>query len=73
MAENLHETNLHEYVIAQLAACKGEGEWKAIEAATGVSYHTIAKIFQRQIVDPKVSKLQTLANYFRGREQEAAA
>lgn len=57
------ETDLLGYVRGNLERSKGR--WKEISGATGVPYDTIAKIFQRQIKDPKISKLQVLANYFR--------
>ncbi len=64
------ETDILDYVLVKLEQSKGR--WPAIAADTGVPYDTITKIAQRQIEDPKVSKLQTLANYFRAQEQAAA-
>jgi len=64
------ETNLLEYVLRKLE--ESRGTWPDIAEKTGVPYDTITKIAQRKIEDPKVSKLQTLADYFRGLEQAAA-
>lgn len=64
------ETNLLEYVLRKLE--ESRGTWPDIAEKTGVPYDTITKIAQRKIEDPKVSKLQTLADYFRGIEQAAA-
>lgn len=64
------ETDLLDYVLAQLEATRGQ--WPTIAKEADVPYDTITKIAQRQIEDPKVSKLQKLANYFRAREAAAA-
>jgi len=64
------ETDILDYVLSQLEQSKGR--WPAIASATGVPYDTITKIFQRQIEDPKVSKVQTLANFFRAEEKASA-
>jgi predicted transcriptional regulator len=60
--------DLLQYVLDQLESRKGQ--WPAIAEETGVPYDTITKIAQGQIEDPKVSKVQRLANYFR---EKAAA
>lgn len=64
------ESDILAYVLGQLEATRGQ--WPTIAAESGVPYDTITKIAQRQIEDPKVSKLQRLANYFRAREAAAA-
>jgi predicted transcriptional regulator len=64
------DTAILDYVLAKLEAAKGT--WPDIAEETGVPYDTIAKIFQRQIVDPKISKVQLLYNHFRAREQAVA-
>lgn len=58
------ETDILLYVRQQLEERKGT--WPTIAEETGIPYDTITKIAQRQIEDPKVSKVQVLANYFRG-------
>lgn len=63
------ETDLLGYVLAQLESHRGE--WPKIAEESGVPYDTICKVVQRQIEDPKVSKIQRLANYFRGLEAAA--
>lgn len=65
------EHDLLSYVLAKLEETRGQ--WPAIAKEADVPYDTITKIAQRQIEDPKVSKLQKLANYFRAREAAAAA
>lgn len=60
------ETDILVYVLAQLEATRGR--WPTIASESGVSYDTLTKIAQRQIEDPKVSKIQRLANYFRALE-----
>jgi hypothetical protein len=57
--------NLHQFVLAQLEARRGD--WVSIARESGVPYNTITKIAQGAIVDPRVSKLQRLANYFRAK------
>ena len=63
------ETDLLKYVLAGLERTRGT--WREVSRGSGVPYDTITKIAQRQIEDPKVSKVQRLADYFRS--QEAAA
>jgi hypothetical protein len=65
------ETDILDYVLQKLEETRGD--WPAIARESGVPYDTITKIAQRQIEDPKVGKLQRLANFFRAREREAAA
>ena len=57
------QPDLLDYVRQNLEKCKGT--WPAISRKTGVPYDTITKIVQGQIKDPKVSKVQRLANHFR--------
>lgn len=64
------ETDILDYVLRKLDETRGE--WPSIARASGVPYDTITKIVQRQIADPKVSKVQRLANFFRAREKAAA-
>jgi hypothetical protein len=58
------------YVLAQLEASRGR--WPTVAREAEVPYDTLTKIAQRQIEDPKVSKIQKLANYFKARERAAA-
>ena len=64
------ETDILDYVLAQLEQRKGT--WPQIAKDTDVAYDTITKIAQRQIDDPRVSKVQALANYFRAQEARLA-
>jgi glucose-6-phosphate dehydrogenase assembly protein OpcA len=57
------DSDILSYVLRKLEETRGQ--WPAIARASGVPYDTITKIAQRQIEDPKVNKVQRLANYFR--------
>lgn len=52
-----------DYVLAQLQVHKGR--WTAVAEETGVSKRTIEKIASGEITDPRVSKVEKLAAYFR--------
>lgn len=54
---------MHEFVLANLEAVKGE--WLTVAEGSGVSISTIRKIARRRIADPGVSLVQKLADYFR--------
>jgi predicted transcriptional regulator len=51
------------FVLSELE--KRRNTWPVVARESGVPYSTIAKIAQGQIKDPKVGKVQRLANYFR--------
>lgn len=55
--------SLHDFVIRHLLASRGN--WRAVSDATGISRRTIEKIARREIADPGVSSIETLAEYFR--------
>lgn len=55
--------SLHEYVLAELEAAKGT--WPEVSRDTGISLRTIQKISSGEIVDPGITKMERLANYFR--------
>lgn len=40
------------------------GDWVSISAASRVPYHTLTKIAQRNVVNPRIKTVQALANYF---------
>lgn len=63
--------SMHEYVVAQLIAAKGQ--WPVIAEGSGVSRRTIEKIARGEIKDPGVSHVQKLADYFRASEQGQTA
>jgi transcriptional regulator with XRE-family HTH domain len=65
------DLSLHDYVIAQLQARKGE--WRGIAEATGISRSMIVKIAQRRVKDPGVSFIERLVKYFRAQEARKAA
>jgi transcriptional regulator with XRE-family HTH domain len=55
--------SIYEYVMAELERSKGR--WPAVAEGSGVSRRTIEKIARREIVDPGISHIEKLANYFR--------
>lgn len=55
--------NLHAYVLERLEAAKGK--WPEVAVGSGVSKRTIEKIARKEIVDPGISHVQALADYFR--------
>lgn len=63
------DTNIYDYVMSQLDAARGR--WPEVAEASGVSKRTIEKIARREIVDPGVSHVQKLADYFHGQEGHA--
>lgn len=54
------------YVKRRLEAARGK--WPQIAEDTGVPYFTITNIVQGKSVDPRVSSLQPLVDYFRARD-----
>jgi hypothetical protein len=61
----MNET-MHEYVIRNLETAKYR--WPAVARGADVSKRTLEKIARREIVDPGVSKIQKLHDYFRAKE-----
>jgi hypothetical protein len=57
------ETTLHDFVISGLQ--KRKSTWPAIARETGVPYPTIGKIARREIKDPGVTSVETLARHLR--------
>lgn len=55
-------TPMHQFVIDQLLS--STQTYLEIAEATGLSDRTIAKIARQEIVDPGVSHVETLAQYF---------
>lgn len=53
---------MHDYVLRQLEGAKGR--WPKVAEESGVSIRTIEKIARREIIDPGVSHVQKLADYF---------
>lgn len=58
------------YVLDQLQSSKGSLPKVAEE--TGINYRTLLKVASGETKDPGVSLVQTLYDYFRAREAEAA-
>jgi hypothetical protein len=61
--------SMHDYVVDQLQAAKGE--WSRVAEETGMSKRTIEKIARREFRDPGVSFIERLNSYFKDREQTA--
>jgi len=53
------------YVLAELEVYKGK--WPTVAVGSGVPYKTLTKIAQRETLDPGVSNVQKLHDYFRKR------
>lgn len=65
------EKTLLEYVLESLEASRGK--WAEVAEGSGVPYHTLTKIAQKQIANPGVNHVQRLADYFQQKAQQAAA
>lgn len=57
------EKPLLEFVKESLEASRGD--WPQISDKTGVPYPTITNLVQGKVIDPRVSTVQRLADYFR--------
>lgn len=55
--------SIYAFVLERLEASKGR--WSQVASATGISKRTIEKIARREIKDPGVTHIETLATYFR--------
>jgi hypothetical protein len=55
-----------DYVKEQLEAHRGE--WPVISVGAGVPYFTITNIVQGKVLDPRISTVQALYDYFRAEE-----
>lgn len=64
-------TSIHQYVIDQLQAAKGE--WSRVAAGSGVSKRTIEKIARREVPNPGVLVVEQLARYFESLDDKTAA
>jgi predicted transcriptional regulator len=42
------------------------GHWVEVSRESGVPYHTLTKIAQGQVPDPRISTVQRLVDYFNG-------
>lgn len=49
-----------------------KGRWSAVAEQSGVPYHTLVKIAQGTVEDPRVSTVQRLVDYFSKREDHDA-
>jgi transcriptional regulator with XRE-family HTH domain len=63
--------SIHQYVIDQLQARKGE--WPRVAEESGVSKRTIEKIARREVPNPGVQVVEQLARYFHQQEDRTAA
>lgn len=57
------EQPIFDYVLAGLERTKGR--WTEVAEGSGVPKRTLEKIARREILDPGVSHIQKLADYFR--------
>ena len=51
---------------------EAKGDWPRIADESAVPYQTITKIGGRFVVDPRVSTVQTLFDYFAGQPEQSA-
>ena len=49
---------------------ESRGQWVEVSRESGVPYHTLTKIAQGQVEDPRVSTMQRLVDYFNGKAVE---
>lgn len=45
---------------------ESRGTWGEVAQVSGVPYHTLTKIAQGQVPDPRISTVQRLVDYFNG-------
>lgn len=50
---------------------KARGTWADVSAKSGVPYHTLAKIAQGQVTNPRVRTVQRLMDHFDGVKRAA--
>lgn len=62
--------SIYAYTLEQLEQHKGQ--WPKIAEATNVSKRTIQKIASKEIPNPSVHTIETLARYFHDQENAAA-
>lgn len=55
-------TSILASVRQKLEDCRGT--WVEVSRASGVPYHTLTKIAQGQVPDPRISTVQRLVDYF---------
>lgn len=53
----------------RLALDRSRGTWAQVSQSTGVSYHTITKIAQGRVADPRIGTCQRLLDYFKAQPQ----
>lgn len=55
--------SIYQFVLDELEVRKGR--WREVATATGISHRTIGKIARREIPNPGIRHIETLAAYFR--------
>jgi len=60
--------SIYQFVMDRLQQSKGQ--WPKVAKASGVPKRTLEKIARREIVDPGVSHIEALADYFRTQQHE---
>lgn len=63
-------TSIYEFVMANLATT--ERTYQEVADGSGVNKRTVEKIARKEILDPGVSHIERLAEYFRSDEKRAA-
>ena len=56
------DTHSLQYVVKKLDAAKGK--WREISIDSGVSYHTLTKVAQGRVKNPRIATVEALARYF---------
>lgn len=69
----MSDDTLLAYVLERLPAPNEKERLEKIAEGAGVPFHTLLKIAKGETVDPRVSTVQSLHDYFRGLDQRAAA
>lgn len=49
------------------------GRWAEVAKSSGVPYHTLVKIAQGAVTDPRISTVQMLVDYFAGQNAAGGA
>jgi transcriptional regulator with XRE-family HTH domain len=62
--------SLFQYVLSELQRTKGR--WDDVAEKSGVSKRTIEKIANGEIADPRVTKIERLAAYFRANPRRSS-
>lgn len=67
------ENRFFAYVQERLPAPSDRQRLEEIATGSGVPYHTLLKIAKGETVDPRVSTVESLADYFKAQEAKKKA